>query len=200
MSEFNEVAPVTLPPGRLRLATRPRSTGSVPEEKTIGMVAVAAFAATAAAVLPGVAINATLRRIRSAAIAGSSSFLPEAQRYSMATFWPSIKPASASPLRKAATRLAFSSGDPACRNPITGTAGCCARAASGHAAAAPNRVMNWRRFMMISGSCGFLVHGNCSTSAGLSFERHLGLKILNFRDIYLAKRLPRQHPCVTDRP
>ena len=36
--------------------------------------------------------------------------------------------------------------DPACRNPITGIAGCCARAASGHAAAPPSSVMNSRRF------------------------------------------------------
>jgi hypothetical protein len=30
-------------------------------------------------------------------------------------------------------------------NPITGIVGCCARAASGHAAAAPRSVMNSRR-------------------------------------------------------
>ena len=37
---------------------------------------------------------------------------------------------------------------PGSRNPITGIAGCCARAASGHAAAAPPRsVMNSRRPM-----------------------------------------------------
>ena len=40
------------------------------------------------------------------------------------------------------------SGDAALRNPITGIAGCCARAASGHAAAAPpSSVMNSRRFI-----------------------------------------------------
>jgi hypothetical protein len=34
------------------------------------------------------------------------------------------------------------------QNPTTGIAGCCARAASGHAAAAlPSRVMNSRRFI-----------------------------------------------------
>jgi len=33
------------------------------------------------------------------------------------------------------------------RNPITGSAGCCARAASGHAAAPPSSAMNSRRFM-----------------------------------------------------
>jgi hypothetical protein len=42
---------------------------------------------------------------------------------------------------------AHRAADPALRNPIRG-AGCCARAASGHAAAAPpNSVMNSRRFM-----------------------------------------------------
>jgi hypothetical protein len=35
--------PVTLPPGRARLATRPSLTGSVPLPKTMGIVVVAAF-------------------------------------------------------------------------------------------------------------------------------------------------------------
>ena len=39
------VMPVTLPPGRLRLATRPNVTGSPALTKTIGIVDVAAFAA-----------------------------------------------------------------------------------------------------------------------------------------------------------
>src|SRR5258707_14258112 len=39
------VTPVTLPPGRLRLATRPSLIGSPPTMKTIGMVEVEAFAA-----------------------------------------------------------------------------------------------------------------------------------------------------------
>ena len=47
---------------------------------------------------------------------------------------------------RAAVRVA--SGDVAWRNPITGIAGCCARAASGHAAAAPpSSVMNSRRLI-----------------------------------------------------
>src|SRR5947199_2014080 len=53
MSAFIEVIPVALPPGRLRLVTRPSSTGSAPTAKTIGVVEVAALAATAAGVLPG---------------------------------------------------------------------------------------------------------------------------------------------------
>src|SRR5262249_36282271 len=42
-----KLTPVTLPPGRLRLATRPSLTGSPPVVKTIGIVVVAALAAIA---------------------------------------------------------------------------------------------------------------------------------------------------------
>ena len=52
------VTPVTLPPGRFRLATRPSWTGSEPTSKTTGMVVIAAFAASAAGVLVA-AITAT---------------------------------------------------------------------------------------------------------------------------------------------
>jgi ABC transporter substrate binding protein len=47
------VTPVTLPPGRLRLATSPILTGSAAVSKTIGMVLVAAVAASAAATAGG---------------------------------------------------------------------------------------------------------------------------------------------------
>ena len=46
------ITPVTLPPGRFRLATRPSLTGSPPIVKTIGIVVVAALAASAAGVPP----------------------------------------------------------------------------------------------------------------------------------------------------
>ena len=47
-----------------------------------------------------------------------------------------------------AQRGAYRSASALLRNPITGIAGCCARAASGHAAAAPpSSVMNSRRFI-----------------------------------------------------
>jgi hypothetical protein len=72
----------------LRLATSPASTGSVDNTNTIGIVLVAALAASVAGV-PPVTITFTPRRTRSAAIAGSRSFWPSAQRYSMATFRPS---------------------------------------------------------------------------------------------------------------
>jgi hypothetical protein len=56
---------VILPPGRLKLTTRPAWTGSTPIMDTIGIVVVAALAATAAAMLPGVAMTLTGRLMRS---------------------------------------------------------------------------------------------------------------------------------------
>jgi hypothetical protein len=38
--------------------------------------------------------------------------------------------------------------DALCKNPITGIAGCCARAASGHAAAPPSSVTKSRRLKL----------------------------------------------------
>jgi hypothetical protein len=60
--------------------------GSLPMSKTIGMIVVAALAASDADVLPSVAITATRRRIRSAAKSGSRTSCPAAQRNSIATF------------------------------------------------------------------------------------------------------------------
>src|SRR4051812_32311544 len=57
--EVKNVTPVTLPPGRSSLATSPGATGSPPIANTIGMVAVAAFAARAAGVPLKAAIAAT---------------------------------------------------------------------------------------------------------------------------------------------
>ena len=61
ISTFKLVTPVRLPPGRFRLATSPILTGSVAIAKTIGMVTVAALAATAAGVPPPATITATWR-------------------------------------------------------------------------------------------------------------------------------------------
>ena len=82
---LKKLTPVTLPPGRARLATSPSPTGSA-TPKTIGIVAVAAFAATRRNVTRVATITATRRRTRSAASAGSRSFWFSAQRYSIATF------------------------------------------------------------------------------------------------------------------
>src|SRR6516162_11078346 len=80
-------------------------------------------------------IVALWRRTRSAANAGNRSFWSSAQRYSIATLRPSIKPASAKPRRNAASGAAYPSAVVAQRNPITGIVACCARTASGQAVA-----------------------------------------------------------------
>ena len=59
--------PVTLRPGRLRLATSSSLTGSLPVVKMIGIVEVAALATNAGAVPPLVTITTTGLRTSSAA-------------------------------------------------------------------------------------------------------------------------------------
>src|SRR5262249_53664027 len=83
------LTPVALPPGRLRLATKPILTGSPPTVNTIGIVEVAALAASAEGSPPVVARTATPCRTRSAASAGRRSYWPSAHRYSIDTFLPS---------------------------------------------------------------------------------------------------------------
>src|SRR5262249_5007118 len=108
------------------------------------VLVVAAFAAIAEGVV-NAAITDTRRSINSAARDGSRSYWFSAQRYSIATSRPSAKPASLKPRRNAATDGAHSLAVALPRTPITGIA-CCARAASGHAAAAPPRsAMKLRR-------------------------------------------------------
>src|SRR5499426_776325 len=65
--------PVRLPPGRAKLATRPRSTGSPPLMKTTGIVGVASFAALAVGAASA-AITSTSRWTRSAASNANWSF------------------------------------------------------------------------------------------------------------------------------
>ena len=125
--------PVTLPPGRARLATRPLPTGSPATAKTIGMTDVACFAAATGAV-PHVTMTSTLSRTNSAAISAKRSLRPSAQRYSIATVRPSIQPSSRSRCTKAAVHGLMAEGVLAPKNPMVGSLpACCARAASGHA-------------------------------------------------------------------
>src|SRR5215471_12736874 len=126
------------------LSTSPCKTGSSPVAKTMGMVVVAALAAKAATVPPAATIMVTWRRTNSAASAGSLSSSFSAQRYSIVTFTPSTWPVSFRPWRNARRRSANVSADAEWRNPI---AGCCARAASGQAAAMPPSKRNSRRRM-----------------------------------------------------
>ena len=111
-SELSEVIPVTLPPGRLKLVTSPISTGSVPTLKTTGIDMVAALAASAVDVLPGVTITATRRPTRSAISSATRVLSLYAKRNSTPTLRPSTKPVSPRPLRNAATTPVLSSGVP----------------------------------------------------------------------------------------
>ena len=72
------------------------------------------------------------------------------------------------------------------RNPITGIAGCCARAASGHAAAAPpSSVMNSRRSHSITSSARA-----SSVGGTVEAERLGGLEVDH--QLVLGRRLHRQ--------
>ena len=93
--------PVTFPPGRARLATKPLRTGSAAPAKTIGITDVACFAAITAEV-DAVTITSTLSRTNSAAISANRSVRSFAHRNSIATLRPSIHPSSLSLRTKAA--------------------------------------------------------------------------------------------------
>ena len=99
-------SPVTLPPGRARLATKPAPTGSPAFAITMGMVVVALFAANAVGA-PETTIRSTLRRTNSAASSGRRSGFCSANRYSMVIFFPSIHPSLLSSCRNASKRTAL---------------------------------------------------------------------------------------------
>ena len=81
--------PVTLPPGRARLTTKPVPTGS-PPAKTIGMTDVACFAARTLTVPPET-ITSTFCRTNSATISAARSLRPSAHRTLIAAARPSIQ-------------------------------------------------------------------------------------------------------------
>jgi hypothetical protein len=131
------VNPVTLPPGRLRLATSPIWTGSPDVVKTIGIVAVSALAASAATENPGATMTSTLRRTISAAASARRSGVSSPHRNSIARLRPSTKPVSLKPFRNADSKLAPPTGVPPRRNPTTCIATCCC--AAPRAATPPHR-------------------------------------------------------------
>jgi hypothetical protein len=138
-----KTTPVTLPPGRFRLATRPSLTGSLPVVNTIGIVVVDDLARIAARVL--LTMTAGRRVTTSAAKASNLSKRFSAQTNSTATFCPSTSPASFKPLRNAARFLTWVEGLPLLKMTMSGS-GCCARTTRGSATAAPPAsAMNSRR-------------------------------------------------------
>ena len=99
---------------------------------------------------PVAARKSTGERTSSRANSGSRSYCPSAQRNVIATFWPSVNPASVSPARNA-TRWAHGPGEAPPRNPTTGTSAA-ARAPRGHAAAPPSSAMNATRLIAPPGA------------------------------------------------
>jgi len=85
-SSPKSLTPVTFPPGRLRLSTKPIRIGSPELTKTMGIVAVAALAANRAGPLPGTKMMLTWRRTRSRASSGKRLTSFCAARYSTRTF------------------------------------------------------------------------------------------------------------------
>ena len=92
-------------------------------------------------------MTSAFSRTNSTAISANRSMRPSAQRYSIATVRPSVQPSSRNRCTKAATivrgigRVAAQEADG------RHFAGCCARAASGHALTPPTSVMNSRRLI-----------------------------------------------------
>jgi hypothetical protein len=138
--------PVTLPPGRARLATSPLPTGSPLATNTIGMTNVARLAAIVGRVEP-VTMTLTLSRTNSSANALKRSGCPSTQRYSISTVRPSIQPSSCRRRTNTGVHWLSLEAEAALRYPmIGGFADCCARVLSGHTAAVPPRsVMKSRR-------------------------------------------------------
>jgi hypothetical protein len=121
--------PVPCPVSRTHaLQQMPRCNPERPRFRLTGVTEY--LAAAAAAGPPRAAITVTRRCTSSVASDGTSPYW-SVERSSIATLRPSIWPSSFKPWRNAATHLS-----PALlRMPTNGTARCCARAASGHAAA-----------------------------------------------------------------
>ena len=113
----------------------------------MGVIIVAALATSAAAV-PNAAmtITSTLNQV------GCQRWQPIIIALSPAVFDRHVSALNVADLAQTAINAVTSarraSGDVPWRNPTTGIAGCCARAAYGHAAAVPpSSVMNSRRLM-----------------------------------------------------
>ncbi len=158
--------PVTLPPGRERLSTRPLPIGSIARAKTMGMTAVACFNVGTAP--PYVTMTSTFCRTNSAVISATRSGRPSDQRYSIPMVRPSIRPSCLSRSSKAAV-YALHSEASGPKTPMVGIGACCARAASGHANGMPlSANMNCRRPM--SSAICLVPMGSCTLQGGEGYH------------------------------
>src|SRR5262245_27760861 len=137
--------PVTLPPGRPRLLTRPPATGSAAEDMTMGSSLLARWAARTATPLRAT-ITSTLRRTSSAASSPSRSAWPSAYRYSRMIVEPGVHPSSRRPRSKGSRWTAGDSAElPGLRIPTRGTRAGWPRACRGKAAAVARPTTTARR-------------------------------------------------------
>src|ERR1700730_5950966 len=142
--------PVMLPPGCAIFAAKPLPTGSDTPVNTMGIVLVSrARAAITGVVTPKIALGRRPTSPFAKVLILSAS--PALQRSSIRRLLPSVHPSFESAPRNTASQ------DCATRSlcalptstPISRTrSGCCARAASGHAAAPPSSEMNSRLFSL----------------------------------------------------
>ena len=146
-SPAKRVTPVTLPPGRLRLATRPSLDRIAADREDDRDRRGRGLGRERRGIATGATITATWR---------SNQIGRQRRQSIVVTFRPAVfdrhvlaldEAGFVQALAERGTGTARRRRRRAARNPITGIAGCCARAASGHAAAAPpSSVMNSRRF------------------------------------------------------
>ena len=99
----NRVNPVTLPPGRARLSTKPAPTGSATIANTIGTLRVACSNGPTAT-LPVARIDVWRERDQFGRYLRMRSASPAPQRASIRTLRPSVQPNSCRPCTNAAMR------------------------------------------------------------------------------------------------
>src|SRR5262249_37641814 len=143
----NCMKPDAFPPGCDRLSTKPEPTGSWTMVKTIGTVRVS-LSRSCVVKLPATRMTSGDSAISSVAYLRVRTGSAAPKRASIRTLRSSIQPSCCNPCRNASyIDLEFASSSIPVRKPIRRTrSDCCARAASGQAAATPpRRLMTSRR-------------------------------------------------------
>jgi hypothetical protein len=117
VSNSSSTSPVTFPPGRERLATRPFATGSPITDMTMGIVPVACFAARDPGD-PWVTIDRLSAQQAQPRDLANGQASAQPQRYSIARSLPSLYPRSRTPCRSAPICRERSVADLCPRKPI----------------------------------------------------------------------------------
>ena len=147
--------PVTLPPGRASVPTKPSAIGSSAADITMGTVVVASRAARMATG-PRATMTSTPRRTRFAVTVASWPALPSPYTYSITTVAPGSQPSSRRPRSNGPRCTAGASvALPGLSTATCGTrpAGCASTMTGAARARAPSVPRNWRRvFMPLSAS------------------------------------------------